>query len=185
MSSEAVGHRGGLKARLREEILRYLGISAYLYLCFGAVLLHEAGVLDREGVGALPYGVAAVKALVLGKFLLIGDALGAGTRFGARTPAMRIATRTGALLVMLVVLTLLEEIAVGAWHGRSVGATLAELGGSARLETLAGVAVLLLVLVPLIATQEIRHALGPGGLRQLLLQPSPQSSDDETSTRHP
>jgi hypothetical protein len=45
--------------------------------------------------------------------------------------------------------------------------------------------VLLLVLVPLIATQEIRHALGPGGLRQLLLQPSPQSSDDETSTRHP
>ncbi len=183
MSSTTGGHESGLKARLRDEILRYLAISAYLYLCFGAMLLHEAGVLDRDGVGVLPFGVAAAKALVLGKFLLIGEALGAGTRLGARTPAMRIASRTGVLLALLVVLTLVEEIAVGAWHGRSIGATLAELGGSARLETLAGIAVLLLVLLPLVAAQEIQRALGPGRLRELLTQTPARDADGASSMR--
>jgi hypothetical protein len=135
------------------------------------VLLYKAGVLRDEGIAYLPFGVAAAKALVLGKFLLVGDALGAGTRLGARSPAMRIASRAAVLLLLLVVLTLLEEVAVGAWHGRSIGATLAELDGNDWLEKLAGILVLLLVLLPLVATQEVGRALGPGRLRQLLLQP--------------
>ncbi|MDZ7589356.1 MAG: hypothetical protein U5L05_01415 [Rubrivivax sp.] len=183
MSSEPVKHGGGLKARLREEILSYLAISAYLYLCFGVLLLYKAGALNQEGIHYLPFGVAAVKALVLGKFLLIGDALGAGTRVKTRTLAMRIASRVGMLLVVLVVLTLLEEIGVGAWHGRSIGATLAELGGSARLETLASIVVLLLVLLPLVATQEVHRALGPGRLRQLLFQPPADAADGTSSSR--
>jgi hypothetical protein len=185
MPSTEVEQRGGLKARLRKEIASYLAISAYLFICFGAVLLYKAGVLRDEGIAYLPFGVAAAKALVLGKFLLIGEALGAGTRLGARTPAMRIASRTAVLLILLVVLTLLEEAALGAWHGRSIGATLAELDGNDWLEKLAGIVVLLLVLLPLVATQEIRRALGPGRLRQLLLQPPAPAADGASPARRP
>ena len=116
----------------------------------------------------LLHGAALAKALILGKFLLLGDAARIGERIVVRTLASRIAARVVLLTLLLVVLTLVEEVLVGQFHGRPVAATLAELG--ARLpEAAASVLVLLLVLVPLVAAREIGRRLGPGALRALLL----------------
>lgn len=157
-----------LKERAREELRSYAVIAGYLYLCFAALLMFEqTGRPDAPGA-LLPHGFAAIKALVVGKFLLIGRAVGAGTRFQAATVAGRIGLRTLGLLVVLAVLTLAEEAIVGAVHGKPVSSTIAELFGHPRYSFFAKSAVMTLVLLPLVTIEQLDRALGKGVLRRTL-----------------
>ena len=61
----------------------YAGLAVYLYICFGAILLYKAAVLGEHGIGYTPYGLAAIKALVLAKFMLLGHAARIGERHGS------------------------------------------------------------------------------------------------------
>ena len=41
--------RPGVKERLREELHRYATVSAYLYVCFSALLLYKYALLREAG----------------------------------------------------------------------------------------------------------------------------------------
>src|SRR5579864_1490070 len=77
--SIAQDHAAPVKAtrlqRLRRELSEYLVISAYLFVCFGALLFYKAAILHSDGIEFAPFGVAVAKALVLGKFVLLLHAL--------------------------------------------------------------------------------------------------------------
>jgi hypothetical protein len=170
MTKEAAsGHPPSVKERLREELRRYLAVSAYLYVCFAAILLYKSAILSSIGEHYLPLGLAAGKALILGKFVLLGEAAGVGTRIGARTLLQRILSSSVLLLVVLVLLTIVEEIIVGLVHGHSLGQAVAALAEHPWPETLASCFLMLLVLIPLVTVTEMSRTLGPGALRQLLL----------------
>jgi hypothetical protein len=172
------GHGGGARARLREELRHYLMVSAYLYVCIGAVELFKVAVLRDTGNAYLPLGFAAAKALILGKFLLIGDAAGVGSRVGARTVLQRIVLRVLLLFALLIVLVVVEELLVGWFHGHPLAQTLAEYRH--RLpEVLAMLLLLLLILVPLVAVTEVSRAMGPGALRDLFLTPPEQATSGD------
>jgi hypothetical protein len=163
--------RPGVKERLREELHRYLAVSAYLYVCFAAILFYKAAILSSIGEHFLPLGLAAGKALILGKFVLLGEAAGIGKRTGTRTLLQRIVSSSVLFLILLVLLTIIEEIIVGLVHGHSLGQALAALAGHPWPEVLASCVLMLLVLIPLVTVTEVSRALGPGALRQLLLGP--------------
>lgn len=169
---DAAADKPDLKERLREELRHYLWVSTYLFVCFSAIMLYKSAVLRSVGLHFLPFGLAAGKALILGKFILIGQAAGLGTRIGVRNLLQRIALRSILFLALLIVLTLVEEIIVGLVHGHSVGQVLAEFSGSALPEHLASAFLVLLVLAPLAAVTEVSRALGPGALRRLMLDPA-------------
>ncbi len=158
----------GLRERALEELRLYVGLSLYLYVCFAALMLYQDSVLQSVGHGLLPHGIAVIKALVLGKFLLIGRALGAGTRIPVSTVAGRIVLRTALLVLVLALLVLLEELLVGRLHGRAFATTVAELAGNPGLEHAAKGLVMTLILLPLVALEETGRALGPGVLRRAL-----------------
>ena len=160
-----------LKDRAREELRDYAVIALYLYVCFFILMLHESVVTGATGAGLLSHGLAAVKALVLGKFILIGKAVDVGSRFKASTLARGIIVRSLLLLVLLVVLTIIEELVVGKVHGKPFTTTLAEIASSPMVRGLSESLVMLLILLPLVATVEINRALGPGVLRRLLFAP--------------
>jgi hypothetical protein len=157
-----------LKERAKEELRSYAFVTAYLYISFGALLLYKSALLQEAGGGLLPHGVAIVKALILGKFILLGEAVGIGTRVGGHTLLKSIATKSVLFFLLLVALTVLEELVVGRMHGRSFAQTIAEFEQRSVLETLATCLLLLLVLIPLIAVKELSRALGPGVLSRLL-----------------
>ena len=171
----ASDHAGGVKARLREELHKYLVVSGYLYVCFVAIVLFKMAVLRDAGVAYLPLGLAAAKALILGKFVLIGEAVHVGSRVGARTVLQRIVRRVVLLFALLIVLVVVEELVVGWIHGHPLAQTLAEYRH--RLpEVLAMLLLLLLILVPLVAAMEVSRAMGPGALRDVLSAPPGQAS---------
>lgn len=173
MTHEATSaQRPGVKQRLREELYRYLAVSAYLYVCFAAILLYKSAILSSIGEHFLPLGLAAGKALILGKFVLLGEAAGVGTRTGGRTLLQRIAISSLLFLLLLILLTIVEEVIVGLVHGHSIGQALTALAEHPWPETLASCFLMLLVLIPLVTVTEVSRALGPGALRRLLLGPS-------------
>ncbi len=174
-SSPTTGH--GLAARLRHELRVYAIVSAYLYFCFAALLLYKTALLQDAGLHYLPLGAAAIKALIIGKFVLIGDAIRKAAQRQSARLLVRIVTRVLWLLVILVLLTMAEELALGAWHGQSVAEVRAVFHARSTLESLAEVLLMALVLTPLVAVTEVNQALGPGRLAGLLTQSQGTAGD--------
>jgi hypothetical protein len=163
-----------IKARLREELHKYLIVSAYLYICFVALQLFKTSLLREAGMHYVPLGIAAAKALILGKFLLIGESAGVGSRVSWPTLLHRIAYRVILFFVLLIALSFAEEFLVGLFHGHTFIQTLGELRQRPLPEMLSSSFLILLILVPLVAFDEINRALGPGVLWRLLTARSGQ-----------
>jgi hypothetical protein len=162
-----VSAKATLRQRAEHELKELAVISAYLYITIGAVILVKAAVLHTEGIAFAPFGIAIVKAVVLGKFVLLGNLVHVGGRniSGALIwPTLR---RAFAFLVLLVILTIIEEVVVGLFHHQSIVASLGELFGARLLETLAGYLIMLLVLIPFLAFRVLSEALGQGRLERM------------------
>ena len=157
-----------LSQRAFHELMELAILTAYLYVTLGAVILMKASVLRDHGISYAPWGIAAVKAVVLAKFILIGRAMKIGERSSSTRPLIwPTLHKAFAFLVLLIVLTILEEVVVGLFNHRSVSASLNELLGAKLDETLAGIVILLLVLVPYFAIRVLSEALGEGRLARM------------------
>ena len=175
MSHKPATEKPSLKERAKEELQKYLLVSLYLFVCFSALLLYKASLTAASATEPLPFGIAAIKALVIGKFILIGQMAKVGDRGPGRVLVHQVAWKTIAFMVMLIVFNLLEEIIVGWVHDRGAMASLAEHFHQGWLAVLAPALVMLLILVPLIAAQELNRVMGPGGLSRLMRDPSHRS----------
>jgi hypothetical protein len=73
------------RASVREKIISELKelaiITAYLYVCFAALIQLKAAVLHAQGVPYAPLSIAAIKAVICAKFMLLGSAFHVGERF--------------------------------------------------------------------------------------------------------
>jgi hypothetical protein len=157
-----------LTHRLAHEMKVYAGISLYLYVCFGAILLYKESVLEAHDLSYAPYGLAAAKALILGKFLLIGQAIHIGERYKHKPLIYMILYKSVIFLIVLVALSFLEEIIVGAIHDRTAVETISEIVGGRWQEIAMTCALLWLILLPYFAFQQISEVLGEGRFRQML-----------------
>jgi hypothetical protein len=176
VSTSSTESAPGIRARLREELRDYAIVAGYLYVCLGVLAIYRTAILRDAGVAFSPLGFALVKALVLGKFALLGKAAGLAEGLG-RTVGARIAWKSVLFALLLIALSAVEEL-VAAWlHTGSFRAAVAEVAALHVLTVLADAAVLLLVAVPLLAAVELSRALGPGRLGQLLRQPPAGPTD--------
>jgi hypothetical protein len=153
-----------LRQRAVHELTEFAILTTYLYITLGAVILMKASVLHDHGIHFAPWGIAAVKAAVLAKFMLLGRAMKFGERYSSRPLIWPTLYRSFAFLVLLVVLTIIEEVVVGQFYHQSVAASLNELAGAKLYETLADIVILFLVLIPYFAASVLNEALGEGSL---------------------
>ena len=158
-----------LRSRFAQELKQYFAVSLYLFICFGVIMLYEVSQSSAKEATLLGSGMVLVKALVVGKFILIGEVLKAGTRVGAPTLLHRVAWRTLGLLLVLIILKIVEELVIGIIHGEAIGAIVSNLLSESLLSMLGPVVLMLLILVPMILAIELNRALGGAGLKGLLL----------------
>ena len=148
----------------------YALISAYLYVCFGAMMLYKMAILNAEGISYAPYGLAVVKALILGKFMLLGHAARLGDRYQRPSSDPYYCAQVAAVSAPRCSFSRRSKKSIsGIVHGRTLDAVLADMTGSTLWQTAATSLIILLILLPYIAFREIAAALGEDGLRQLLL----------------
>lgn len=155
---------------LRRELTELTIISAYLYVCFGALVLFKTGVLRAHDIGFAAYGTAAIKALVLGKFILVGNDLHIGERFTYKPLIYSLLYKVLVFTVLLFVLSIIEVVALDALRGRPLTADLFSFTGGTWLEITASSLLLILILIPYFAFSLIGDALGPGVLSRLFFR---------------
>lgn len=166
-----MANRQRAREMLHKELREYLQVAGYLFVCFCAILLFRSTSAGAGGGSAAEFGFAAGKALILGKFILIGEAAGIGSRLGSRTLAQFILRKTVLLVVLLVLLSVVEEFLVGWWHGQASGAIWKELAQRRWVGILADSLLLLLVIFPYVGAKELGRALGPENVRRALRGP--------------
>ena len=162
-----------LQQRATHELKDFAIIAVYLYVTLGAVTLLKTAVLHSYGVEVSPFGIVAVKAMVLAKFMLVGKAM----KIGEGANDKPLIWPTLYFLLLLIVMTLLEEAVVGLFHNRSIAASLGDLFGSRLEETIVGYVLTLLVLIPFFAFRVLDEALGEGRLaRMFFVQREPSDN---------
>lgn len=166
--------RPTLARRARNELIEYLTIAAYLAVCFGALLLFKATILESEGIGFAHLSLALVKALILGKFVLILEKLKIGNgKKSVGVLVLDILKKALLFTLLLLLLTAVENVIVGYFHGEDARHALKGLGGGTRPEALATALLMFLILIPYFAYRDIAAKLGEETLSKLLYKRQP------------
>lgn len=155
--------------RLGQELRAFALLTAYLFVCFAALNFFKAAVLQAQGVAFAPWLLSLGKAAIAAKFMLLGRLLGVGDRRRPRRLVWVTLYRALAFLLLLILLTLVEELVLGLIHGHSLAQSLAGFGGGTAMQRVATAVILLLVLIPYFAFQALDDALGEGTLTRLFL----------------
>jgi hypothetical protein len=163
-------HKASLRDKAEHELREFAGLTIYLGVCFGAIVFLKDAILQAHSLALLPLGFAAIKAAVTAKFILIGRLLPMMRRRSGERLVVSVLRRSVALLVLLVALTMIEEVALAIIHSGSVAEGLANIGGGTAYQMAATVAVVLLILIPYVAFDAFDETLGEGTLRRLLFE---------------
>jgi hypothetical protein len=156
-----------LRERVMHEFKELVIISLYLYITLGAVILLKTAVLHDQGIEFSPWGIAIVKAVVLAKFMLLGEAIKIGERTTNSPLVWPTLQKALVLLVVLIIMTVIEEAVVGLFHRQSIAASLGELVGPRLEQTITGILIMLLVLIPFFAFRVLDEELGKGRLARM------------------
>jgi hypothetical protein len=154
--------------RIGKELRSFLGTAVYLYACFAVLLFYKATILHDRGIDYEPYGLAAIKALLLAKFVLIGDKLRLGGHIRGHSSLYLILRRSALFFLLLITLSVAEQAIAAVLHDRSVGEMLIGLGRGRSGEIVAMSLLLFVILIPYFACREIDTMLGRGKLLEML-----------------
>jgi len=156
-----------LKQKARHEFREFLVIVFYLWLVFGLFLLYKSVILGEERISYLAHGVALINAFILGKFVLIARALHLGDTAEDAPLIYPTLLKSALFSVLLACCKVLEDAAVGFYHGKSFAESIAELGGG-TFKGIATLTVLLFVLlIPFFGFGELQRVLGGDRLARL------------------
>lgn len=163
-----------LRRRLRNELIEYLKIAGYLAVCFGALLFFKAAILESEGIEPTRVGLAIVKALILGKFVLMLETLKVGQgRKASRALVLDILKKALLFTVLLLIMNTVEGVVLDYLHGEDVRKALTVLQKGTRPEALAEALLMFLILVPYFGYRELADKLGNEELSKLLFTRQP------------
>jgi hypothetical protein len=166
-----------LKLKAYHELKEYLVIVFYLWVIFGLFLLYKSLILNEQHISYVAHGIALINALVLGKFVLVARALHLGDTADDAPLVYPTLLKSALFSVVLACCKILEDAAVGFYHGKSFSQSIADLGGG----TLKGILTLTLLgfvlLIPFFGFGELQRVLGEGKLTELFFHPRNVSAD--------
>ena len=170
MAPQSAQTRGGFRERLAHEMKQYLIIAAYLAVFFGSFTSYRRLILAQFDISYAELGWAIIKALVLGKVILIGELLHVGERYQHRPLIVSVLWKTLAFAVLIAAFGVLERLVGAVIHHRPVWEEFQVLAGSEKYEFFARVELQTLALIPLFAFRELARVLGEGKLEELFFR---------------
>ncbi len=153
--------------RALHEMKEYLVISGYLFVVLGSFASYKAIILVGNYNSLAPLGLALVNALALGKVVLVGEYAHIADRFKERPLIYATLFKSAAFAVVLACFKILEEGAVGLYHGHSFTESITGMGGGTLKGIITVTAISAVVLIPFFGFTELRQLLGEGKLEQL------------------
>jgi|SRR5579862_685463 len=178
MTAEAIS-KPTISGKIVDELKEFLVVGVYLFVCFSALAYLKYAILQAQDIAFAPFGFAAAKALICAKFMSIGHAVHLGERYKTRALIWPTLYRSLVFLALLLVLNVLEEVAVGLFHHRTVADSIAGVGGGTLQQLIATSFVIFLVLVPFFAFRSLGEVVGEQNLVRVFLHSRTSSAADE------
>jgi hypothetical protein len=160
-----------LAERAVGEVRSFVFLTAYFFVCFAALLYLKHAILESVGVSFAPWAFAAIKAVIVAKFVMVARHFEPKHEKETRPLIVPTIYKSIAMLAILVVLMTIEELIAGYLHGRGMGQSLHELGGGTIHQKIATIIVLLLILIPFFALRALGSVVGHGTLARLFFAP--------------
>ena len=157
--------------RVIHELRELSIITAYLFVCFAAVLQLKASILHGPDSLFAPLGLAAIKAVICAKFMLLGSAFHVGGRITQPPLILPTLYRAVAFLILLIVLNVIEEAVIGVIHGRTILDSIGDIAGGTWDQIIATSVIILLILIPYFAFRALGDVIGEKTLVQLYFAP--------------
>lgn len=161
------------KERAVTELKRYAVIAIYLWVLFSLFEVHRSAVLrdvKMASVSGYRFGFAALNALIMGKVVLIGEALHLGERLREKGVIYSALFKSAIFAVLGVCFNIVEGVIVGLIHGKSIVASIPRLGGGGLEGVVLYGIMASVVLVPFFLFAEVQLVVGKDRLRSLILQ---------------
>jgi hypothetical protein len=155
-------------AALRRELREYGVVSLYLYLYFFALLMYKDSVLREHGMGYAPYGLAIIKAVVIGKFVLLGQGMRVGHRSHGMALIWHLLHKVVAFVALLFVLTAIEDVILSLIHHHSLHEALGTITAEPWQQVVAMSLLGCLALTPFFGLQEIVDTMGSENFRRMM-----------------
>ena len=169
-TESSVRSKASFREKAGEELREFIILTAYLYVCFAALIYFKAAILQAQGVSYTHLGLAIIKAALCAKFMLVGRAFHIGERFKNHPLIVPTLHRSFAFLLLLAALTLVEEIAVGAMHGRTILDSISGIAGRTTHQTIATILIMFLILMPYFAFRSLGDIVGDRILVRLFFE---------------
>lgn len=154
------------KERVKHELRSYFAITIYIWAVLGLLRLHESIIADSYNLDLKTHGWLIITALVLGKVVLISEALHLGKRISKAVPAIVILIKSLLFALAILLFHVLEHVIVAYLNGEKISQHLPPLTDANIKRSLATTGLATLALMPYFLVKEIERATG---MRDLLL----------------
>ena len=165
--------KSSLKQKAYKGIKEFYLIALYLWVVFGLFVLYKSEILAEEHISFAFHGFALINALALAKVVLVARELHLGERFDDAPLIYPTIFKSALFTILLACCKILEDAAVGHFHGQSFLESISDLGGG----TWKGIAtltfLLFVLLIPFFGIGELERVLGAGKLTQLFFRKRP------------
>jgi hypothetical protein len=156
-----------LKQRAYHGIKEYLVISCYLCVVFGLFALYKSVILREHHIPLTSQGFVLLNALALAKVMLVAQELRFADQFKEAPLIYPTLFKSATFAVLLGCFKILEEAAVGLYHGQSFNESITAIGGGTLNGILSLTALLGVLLIPFFGFTELRRVFGEGKLEKL------------------
>ena len=149
-----------LKAKILHGMTKYWVYVAYLTLVFAAFTQYRRLILADVGIIYTDYWVALIKALILAKVIMVGDALKLGRGLDEKPLIVPTLVKTVVFTLLVSVFTFFEHAVRGLWKGTGFLQGLMDFLDKGFQEVLANGLVVFVAFIPFFALREMSRFLG-------------------------
>ena len=160
-----------LKRIAYQQFNEFLVIAIYLWVVFSLLVMFKSVVLAEHHIPFAYHGFAIINALALAKVMLAARDLHLGEKFDEAPLIFPTLLKSALFTVVLACFKVLEETAIGLYHGKSFHESIADLGGGTWKAILTFTLLLFAVLIPFVGYGELQRVLGEGELGQIFFRP--------------
>jgi len=182
MSSAAPKKEGILK-RIFKEAVEYWIIVLYLAIVFAAFTWYRRLLLAAYGITYTNYWVAVIKALILGKVIMIGEVLRIGRGLEKKPLIVPTLYKTLVFTLFLAIFTVLENVFSGLWKGTGFTGNVVAYLGVGSHEFFANSLVVFVTFIPFFGVKELGRVLGQDKIRALFFRSRADKAPDSSGPK--
>jgi hypothetical protein len=170
--------RTGWRQRVLHGIVEYWLIVLYMAVLFAVFTIYRRLILAHYQVSYEAYGISVIKAMILGKVVLVAEELRLGRGLEDKPLMVPTLYKSFLFTICVALFGVVETMIRSLIHGRGLTGAVEELVGQYTYEWLAEALVVFFTFIPFFAVRELNRVLGEGKISRLFFRRGEAAESD-------